>query len=172
MACPWLDANLAGRFGRGSNPRIDQVPRTALLSFVLAICFSLVLVATRERRLRAPMLILGLGVIVLGTLVFVIEAESSPSGRISIIGSDREVDIATGNGRLDLWKECLTFAGERPFAGSGFGGFWSEKHTRVCRYTTCSGTIRPITKWILLVETIRLSGPPHELVRFAAPNVT
>lgn len=36
--------------------------------------------------------------------------------------------MATVSGRLELQQVCLSYAGERPILGYGYGGFWTPRH--------------------------------------------
>lgn len=103
--------------------------RTSIVSLLVALGFSVVLIAVRHVPTMARLVILSIFGVVLCVGAIVV-GNASPSPRVlNIFQQDRdEGDPTQLTGRVDIWKTCLQFSGENPVLGSGFGGFWSAEH--------------------------------------------
>lgn len=103
--------------------------RTSALAFALAGAFSILIVIVRDYRDKLPFLTAVLAVVIGigGLAALAINSFSKLPNGLDIISGDRTGDLATANGRVDLWRECIHFAAEHPVFGYGFGSFWSEK---------------------------------------------
>jgi O-antigen ligase len=105
--------------------------RTSMLAVLVAVAFSLAIITIRNQRQNLGRL-LGTFVLIVGiTGLAGLAVYSAPRGfnLLSVLHSERdEGDPTTLTGRVDLWKNVLEYAYERPVLGFGFGGFWSAKH--------------------------------------------
>jgi exopolysaccharide production protein ExoQ len=107
--------------------------RTSVLAVGAALAFSAVLWIARDHKRLLPVcmaaVFLLFGFAGLFKLANVGSGEDPFAQAIQRPGVEDEP--STLNGRLDLWKECLKFAAQRPLLGYGYGSFWSAKRIDV-----------------------------------------
>lgn len=102
--------------------------RTSIIAVLAALAFSFVLIVARDYKRLLPLLLaacfLLLGV---GGLVKLSAGDSGDPLAQAIHRRGDENDASSLNGRVDLWRQCLSFVAKRPILGYGYGGFWSAK---------------------------------------------
>jgi exopolysaccharide production protein ExoQ len=95
--------------------------RTSLAALLLALLFYALLSPLRRRRLLlAASLCLAGSFFSFAGLV----GQGSAALRETIQLGRVDSDPRTLTGRTEVWRECLTYARERPWLGYGYDGFW------------------------------------------------
>ncbi len=101
--------------------------RTATLGAILALLFSFV--ATRREWQQRWMVASSLAAtVLLGVWLQMNGLVSFATDSLQFGRDPTTSDNATLTGRIPLWAELMDFVKLHPFAGSGFGGFWTAPH--------------------------------------------
>jgi exopolysaccharide production protein ExoQ len=107
--------------------------RTSVLAVTAALAFSAVLWIARDHKRLLPVCIAAVFLLFgfAGLFKLAIVGSGADPFAQAIQRPGVEDEPSTLNGRLDLWKECLKFAAQRPLLGYGYGSFWSAKRIDV-----------------------------------------
>lgn len=102
--------------------------RTAVFSLAAALACGAYFTMPRRKAVAIGTAIVAAALIV---GVFVSNPLDSAKGAL-MLGRQQQTDVGTLTGRVELWRELLTYVASRPLTGYGFDSFWSpERMTSV-----------------------------------------
>jgi exopolysaccharide production protein ExoQ len=100
--------------------------RTAVLSVAAALACAAYFVMPRRKAV-------GIGVAIVAAALIIGVFVSNPldsAKSVLLLGRQQsQADVGSMTGRVQLWRELLTYVALRPLSGYGFDSFWSPTHT-------------------------------------------